>query len=154
MARFFGEVYDIPVLHLDKVKFLPNWVDRDVKEGQVIVSKFMENESWVIDGNYSDFYQKERLEQADKIIYLNFPRSICMYRAFKRYFKNKNKTRDDMAEGCIEKFDLEFAWWILHEGRTKDRREHYRDIEKEYKGKVVALKNPKEVSLYMKKMGE
>ncbi len=148
LARRLGEYYNISVLHLDTLNFLPNWVERDREEGRAVVKEFMKNNSWVIDGNYSDFYQIERLEQADKIIFLNFPRRICIYRVYSRYLKNRNKTRVDMAKGCIEKIDLEFTWWILHEGRTKKKREHYKNIEQEYKDKIVILKNPKDVKWF------
>lgn len=150
LARQLAKYYEIPVLFLDTVNFLPKWIERDKSEGRLIVEDFMKNDSWVIDGNYSDFFQKERLEQADKIIFLDFPRRICIYRAWNRYYKNKNKTREDMAKGCIEKFDLEFIWWILHEGRTKEKQNHYKEIENEFKNKMIVLKNPKEVSLFLK----
>ncbi|MDB8791457.1 DNA topology modulation protein FlaR, partial [Romboutsia sp. 1001216sp1] len=103
-------------------------------------------------GNYSDFFQKERLEQADKIIFLKFPRRICIYRALKRYFRYKNTTREDMAKGCIEKIDLEFIWWILYKGRTKKIRNHYKQIEKNFKNKIVVLKKAKEVNLFLQKI--
>lgn len=150
-SRQLAKHYNIPILFLDTVNFLPNWVMRDRDVGRLIVWDFMQNDSWVIDGNYRDFYQRERLEQADKIIFLNFPRRICMYRALKRYFKNKNTTREDMAKGCIEKMDLEFIWWILHKGRTKEKCNHYKKIEEEFKDKIVVLKNPKEVNLFLQK---
>lgn len=142
--------YNIPALFLDTVQFIPNWQERDRDEARQIVKDFMQNDSWVIDGNYTGFYQRERLEQADKIIYLNFPRRICLYRAYKRYLENKNTTREDMAEGCMEKMDFEFMWWILHKGRSKEKRDKYKEIVEEFKDKVVVLKNPKEVSLYLK----
>jgi adenylate kinase family enzyme len=149
LAKNLAHYYEIPVLFLDTVNFLPNWVERSKQDGRLIVSDFMQNDSWVIDGNYSDFFQRERLEQSDKIIFMNFPRRICIYRAFKRYLKYKNTTREDMANGCIEKIDLEFIWWILHEGRNKERRNHYKQIERDFKEKIVVLKNPKEVDLYL-----
>ena len=152
LARHLAKYYKIPVLFLDTVNFLPDWVERDMDEGRLIVWNFIQNDSWVIDGNYEDFFQRERLEQADKIIFMNFPRRICIYRAFKRYLKYKNKTREDMANGCIEKMDLEFIWWILHEGRTKKRRNHYKQIERDFKDKIVILKNTKEVDLYLQKI--
>lgn len=152
LAKRFGKHYNIPVLHLDTVQFLPNWVERDREEGRLITSKFMENDSWVIDGNYSAFLQKERLEEADKIIFLDLPRRICFYRAIKRYFKNKNKTREDMAKGCIEKMDLEFAWWVLHEGRNKEKRVHYKSIQEKYKDKTVVLKNSNDLELLLKEI--
>ncbi len=102
--------------------------------------------------NYNNFFQKERLEQADKIIFMNFPRRICICRVFKRYFKHKNTTRESMANGCIEKIDLEFIWWILHKGRTKERRNHYKQIEIDFKDKIIILKNKKEVNSFLQKI--
>lgn len=151
LARWLGDYYKIPILFLDTVQFLPNWVERDRDEGRLIVHDFMKkNSSWVIDGNYSDFSQRERLEQADKIVFMNFPRRVCIYRAFKRYLQYKNTTRESMAKGCTEKIDLEFTWWILHDGRTREKRKHYREIEMEFREKIVVLKNKREVELFKK----
>lgn len=152
LAKQLADYYEVPVLFLDTVQFLPNWVERDKAEGRSIVWDFMQNSSWVIDGNYNAFFQKERLEQADKIIFMNFPRRICIYRAFKRYFKYRNTTRESMTNGCIEKMDWEFIWWILHEGRTKKRRDHYNKIATDYKDKIVILKNRKEVDSFLQKL--
>lgn len=152
LAKKLSIYYDIPVLFLDTINFLPNWIERDKEEGRKIVKQFMKNTSWVIDGNYSDFFQRERLEQADKIIFLKFPRRICIYRAFNRYLKYKNTTREDMANGCIEKFDLEFIWWILYGGRTMKKLKDYKKVENEFKDKIVVLKNPEEVNSFFSKM--
>ncbi|GKZ03609.1 hypothetical protein ANS017_03540 [Paraclostridium bifermentans] len=76
MAKQLSSYYNTPVLHLDTIQFTPGWVERDKDEGRALTKEFMKNESWVIDGNYRGFYQRERLEQADKIIFLNFPRRI------------------------------------------------------------------------------
>lgn len=149
LGQQLANQYKVPVLFLDTVQFLSNWVERDTNEGCSIVWNFMQNESWVIDGNYNDFFQKERLEQANKIILLNFSRRVCLYRAFKRFFQHKNKTRESMATGCIEKMDLEFVWWILHEGRTKKRRNHYKQIASLYKDKTLILKNQKQVDEFI-----
>ncbi|WP_250673562.1 DNA topology modulation protein (plasmid) [Paraclostridium ghonii] len=152
LAKKLSKHYKIPVLFLDTVNFSPNWDERDRNEGRLIVSDFMENESWVIDGNYSGFFQQERLNQADKIIFLNFPRRICAYRAVKRYFKYKNTIREDRAKGCREKIDLEFICWILYRGRTRDKVKKYNQIKQDFKDKIVVLKNPKEVTLFLKQL--
>lgn len=149
MAKQLSSYYNTPVLHLDTIQFTPGWVERDKDEGRALTKEFMKNESWVIDGNYRGFYQRERLEQADKIIFLNFPRRICFFRAYKRYLNNRNKTREDMAQGCEEKFDLEFGWWIIHKGRTKEIVNRYKQIEEEFKDKVIVLKSPKEVRSFL-----
>ena len=64
--------------------------------------------------------------------------------------KYKNETRPDMGAGCKEKIDLEFVWWILHEGRTKRVKEKYKNICKKYPEKVVVIRNQKELDRWMK----
>ena len=149
LAKQLSTYYKIPVLFLDKVKFLPNWVDRSLDESRLMVQDFMKNDSWIIDGNYRDFLQRQRLEEATKIIFLDFPRYSCLYRTFKRYRKYKNKTREDMANGCFEKMDFEFVNWILREGRTKEIKSHYDEIKKEFADKMVILRNQKEIDLFV-----
>lgn len=149
LARKLADCYNIPPLYLDTVQFLPNWVERDRTKGSAIVEAFMQQDSWVIDGNYTKFLQEERLKQADSILILTFPRVVCLYRALKRYFQNRNTTRKSMADGCIEKMDIEFIWWILHDGRTKRRREHYKKITEQYKDKTRIFKNQKQVDGYL-----
>lgn len=150
LSRQLADFYRIPVLFLDAVHFLPGWVERDAKSARVLVADFMRNPSWVIDGNYDNLYQAERLRQADKIVFLDFPRAVCLLQALKRYVQNKNAVRESMADGCIEKMDAEFLWWILHEGRNKKRRGHYRRIVSLYHAKTIVLKNRKQLNAYLR----
>lgn len=149
LARMLGEHYNIPVLHLDTVQFLPDWRIRDEQEKRKITFDFMQQENWVIDGNYSGLYKTERLEQADKIFILSFNRFFCFKSALKRYFQNKGHTRPDMADGCNEKFDLEFALWILFWGRTYKKRKEYKNICNKYRDKTVCFHNRKQVNDYI-----
>ena len=59
-----------------------------------------------------------------------------------------------MASGCIEKMDMEFIWWILHEGRNKQRRNHFKQIASQYKDKILIFKNQKQVDEYFKQNQE
>ena len=71
LSRQLGEVYGIPVLHLDTVQFCADWQERDREEARAMVAAFMQRDAWVIDGNYRGFFQEERLGQADRILFLN-----------------------------------------------------------------------------------
>lgn len=53
-----------------------------------------------------------------------------------------------MAEGCKEKFDLEFMFWILWTGRTKERRERFVQLQRKYPEKVTVLKNQRQLDTY------
>ncbi|QQK07352.1 DNA topology modulation protein [Miniphocaeibacter halophilus] len=145
LSKYLSGKYGIPLLYLDTVQFLPNWEMRDREEARSLVLNFINKESWVIDGNYTSFFQEERLSLADKIIYMKFNRFSCLYRGFKRYLQFKNTTRDSMAEGCKEKFDFEFIYWILYKGRNKDIKEHYKEILDKHKNKLIVIKNQRQL---------
>lgn len=139
----------MPVLHLDSVHWLPGWVERAREEEKALVRAFLDrNESWVIDGNYSALYYEERLEKADRIIFLNFNRFVCLHRAAKRARQYRGRTRPDMGAGCTEKMDLEFAKWILYTGRTGRIRERYRKLRSAYPQKFIEIRNQKALSAF------
>lgn len=141
LAKKLSEKYKCPLLYLDTVNFEKNWIERNREEGKKIVYNFMKNESWIIDGNYHTFYHERRMEEADKIIFMNFPRWVCFKQAYKRYLKFRNRTRESMSEGCNEKFDFEFILWILFKGRSTKYKERYQKICTKYKDKVIICKN-------------
>ena len=147
LARKLAEIYKTDVLHFDTVQFLPNWEIRDLEDKKRITKEFLDShDSWIIDGNYSRLYFDRRMQEADLIIILSFNRFSCLYRAFRRYLKYKNTTRPDMAEGCNEKFDLEFIKWIL----LRETKVKFKDVVSEYGNKVIIIKNQKQLDKYLK----
>lgn len=149
LARALGEKYSIPVLHFDTVQFTPNWEERDRVEAHRMVHAFMENPGWVIDGTYTNFEYERRLSEADKIVLLDLPRIVCFFRALKRYFRFHGKTRPDMADGCCEKMDAEFIWWLLWKGRTRQKREKFQKVVAQYPKKTVILKSQRDIDHYL-----
>lgn len=57
-----------------------------------------------------------------------------------------------MAEGCNEKIDLEFIYWILHKGRNKETKIHYKKLLDKYRDKVIIIKNQKQLDLFMENL--
>ncbi len=150
LAGLCGKKLHVPVLHLDTAHWLPGWQERPKEERAAIVRRFLdENESWVIDGNYSGVFYEERMEKADRILFMNFNRFTCLYRAWKRKNMYTGKTRPDMTEGCNEKLDLEFAMWILRDSRTKKALDRYRGVKEKYPEKFVEIRNQRELSAYI-----
>ena len=151
LAKRMAETYRLPVLHFDRVQFLPGWQIRSQEEKLALTQSFLDShESWVIDGNYSKLCLQQRLEEADQIVLLLFNRFDCLLRAYRRYRRYKNTTRSDMADGCNEKFDWEFAKWILWKGRTKTDRERYRYIQSRYGHKTVVIRNQRQLDRFVK----
>ena len=150
LAKQLGELYNIPVLHMDTVQYKPNWEERERSEKEQIVADFLdENTSWVIDGTYSGLHFKRRLEESDMIIMLLFNRFVCFGRVVKRYREFKGSSRPDMADGCAEKLDGEFARWVLFEGRTRKRRVKFKRAADEFPEKTVMIKNQRQLDKFM-----
>ena len=153
LAQLLAEKFSIDVLHFDTVQFLPNWEIRSDEEKMQITKEFMDtHDSWVIDGTYSKLYYERRMEEADQIILLLFNRFSCFFRAFHRYRTYRNQTRPDMAEGCQEKFDLEFMKWILWMGRTKKVTDRYSRLLARYGSKTIVIKNQKQLDAYIQSL--
>ena len=60
-----------------------------------------------------------RLAVADTVIFLDLPRMVCLWRAIKRVIRSRRVGRPDMAEGCEERFNLEFFQYIWTFRRLK-----------------------------------
>lgn len=148
LAQFLGQRYGVPVLHLDRVHFAENWRERDNDEALPEVRRFLCRDGWVIDGNYSGLLQAERLAQADWIVLMLFSRIACFFRALRRYRHFRGVSRESMADGCQEKFDLAFARWILHDGRVEKYRRRYQAICDQYPQKTVILRNQRELNRF------
>lgn len=154
LAALLGERYGLPVLYLDRVRFLPGWQERPEAEALEIVRAFMRGPDWVIDGNYRGFDQAERLAQADRIVFLSFAPLACLARAVRRYRAFRGRARASMADGCDEKLDAEFVRWVLFGGRTGEKRARYREICRRYADKTVILHNQRQLDAYIAALPE
>jgi len=155
LSAYLGNIYNLPVLHLDRVHWLPGWKERELSEEISIVRDFIDsNNRWIIDGNYAKLLFEERMELADSIIFMDFSALSCLRRAFARYLRYKGKTRDSITVGCDEKFDLEFVLWLLFYGRTKRRKQRYRQVVSKYPEKIEIISNQKQLDKFMKSIAE
>ena len=147
LARQLGEKYGLPVLHLDSIQFRPGWVETTREEKREKLTAFLDAHSggWVIDGNYMKICAERRFAEAARILYLDFPRRICLFRVLRRWRMYRGVTRPDMGEGCEEKVDLEFLRWVLRDGRTPDKLEAFRGVERRYPDKFRHFVSPKQL---------
>ena len=151
-SKRIGNVYNIPVLHIDKIFFAPNWVEREKSLVEKEIRTFMKNESWIIDGLYRN-HAKERFELAEQIFIFDFNRFKCLYGAIVRRVKFHNQIRDSIADGCKERLNFSFIWWILFGGRKKESKNLLKSIQTTYEKKVIVFKTRKQASQYLKKIG-
>ena len=121
-ARRLQRATGVEPIHLDKLYWKPNWTETPKDEWRKTIENLLaEKDEWIMDGNYGGTLAL-RIAAADTVIFLDLPRAVCVWRAFKRYLFYRKETRPDMAEGCVERFDAKFLKWIWDfPKRTKPR---------------------------------
>jgi adenylate kinase family enzyme len=133
----------LPLHHLDKMFWLPGWIERDREEGRAILADVLARESWIIDGNYGSTLPM-RLERADTVAWLDYPTRLCLTRAVKRWWHYRGQTRRDMTEGCPERFNLEFLLYVLTFRRNWQVRN--RTALEGFAGAIVRFTDPSEAA--------
>jgi len=151
-SKRLKSIYNIPLLHIDKIYFETNWVERDTKKVENEILEFTKLDSWIIDGLYRKI-ATNRFDEADQIFIFNFNRFKCLYGAIYRRIKFHNQVRDSIAEGCKERLNLSFIFWILFKGRTKKSKNLIKHFQKTYKDKVITFKSRKQANNYLTKIG-
>jgi len=111
LARQLGDILNIEVIHLDNLFWKSGWIETPLFEWIEIQEDLVQHEKWIIDGNFGRTLDI-RLPAADTVIFLDFPRILCLYRWLKRAAFNFGTSRPDMAQGCNEKLDWNFVQWV------------------------------------------
>ena len=148
LSKKLSDQLELPMIHLDKVYWKANWVESPKEEFEKKVKELIQNEAYVMDGNYSSTLAM-RLKEADTLVYLDYPTWTCFWRVIKRIIKYHGTTRPDMTEGCHERFDFGFLHYVLAFKWIAGTR-----IEKILKGgdfqaKVIRLSNDKAVTAFL-----
>ena len=112
LAVEMGKRFGMPIVHLDKLWWLPNWNNRSEQEFDKLLADELVKSDWIIEGNFFRTFSL-RLKYADFCIFLDYDTELCMQSVYERSVKYKGTTRPDMTDGCIEQLDDEFKNWIL-----------------------------------------
>jgi adenylate kinase family enzyme len=107
-----GAITGLPVIHLDALNWQSGWVETTRDKWSATVRQLISGQRWIVDGNYRGTLDL-RLKAADAVIYLDYSALLCLYRVLRRFIRYRNRRRNDMAEGCPERVDPAFLWWII-----------------------------------------
>ena len=147
LARQLGEKLDIPVIHLDRLFWRPGWVQVSPEEFDELHRAEISKDRWIIDGNFGRTIP-ERLARCDTVIYLDYPRLVCMKNWIGRVIKNWGRHRADMAEGCSEWFDPDMAKWIWNFNK-KNRKRYYELLSTAKDKRIVILKSRRQAERFL-----
>ncbi|AEV39455.1 topology modulation protein [Pseudovibrio sp. FO-BEG1] len=151
VAKRLAAVTGLPLVHLDFHYWQSGWVRTESDVWAEKVETFAAQPRWIIDGNYGGTLE-QRIACADTVIHLDFPTYICLYRVFRRMVAGLGKRREaEFVEGCEERFDWKFLWFVLNYKRTN----RPRDLEKLacFEGQMLRFEHPRELEQFWGMVG-
>lgn len=113
LARELAPRLRLPLIHMDQLGWQPGWVETEKADLNARLTEAASGEEWLIEGNYGSTLAP-RLERADTVIYLDFPIRLCLWRLIRRMATHRGQSRPDMPEGCPERFDASFFWYVMN----------------------------------------
>jgi len=123
LARQLGQVTGIPVIHIDKIHWQPNWQERSPEEKTRLCLAAEAQEHWIFEGGHSATWAN-RVARADLLIWLDRGPALRFWRALTRTLKGRGHTRPDLPENCPERLSnlpefFRFMWTTRHSARSK-----------------------------------
>lgn len=148
LAKELGLKLNLPVIHLDAYYWQPGWIETPTEDWIAKQKLLIKKERWIIEGNYLETMDIRALA-ADTIIFLDFPRIICLWRILRRYLKYKGIVRPDMADGCVEKLSGQFLLYVWN-FRNNQRQSvlskinYYQDCKQ-----IIIFNHPRQVNSFL-----
>lgn len=143
LAKKLGKILKLEVIHLDKHYFKQKWEAVSKDEWSEVIKNIISKDKWIMDGTYPSSLER-RIEASNTIIFLNFNKALCLYRAFLRIF---NRTQpSDKAPGNFHKISWHLVKKILFYPKKKmlARLERHKNTKN-----VIVLKNDREVERFL-----
>ena len=148
LANNLGKELNLPVCHIDGIHHLENWEIRDKKERDSIILEKVSEEQWIIDGTYRSTL-KERLENSELVIYLDYSSISQVKGVLGRFIKNHGKEKPEIP-GCEERMTFDFFVWVWNWRKNK-RSEIIEKINNIDKSKVLIFKNRRQLNKWYEK---
>lgn len=133
-------------IYMDEHFWLKDWEQRDGADFFNLLDKFTKSDSWVLEGAIGRVIERYA-PQADIVIWLNFSNFNAIYRVLKRTLKYYGrKTRNEMADGCVERFNLSFYKWIWN--YPKDKSPKIKEFFEDNNINYIEIKNQKKLDSF------
>jgi adenylate kinase family enzyme len=154
LARKLQQIVNLPIYHLDKYFWKPNWENPDPAEYKIVHDTLCDQDEWILDGMNLRFLEY-RAERAEVIIFLNLPRYSCFWRIFKRVFTYYGSEAPSSAQGCPERINarfIKFLKWVWdfkkrYPGKISELFKKYEDTKK-----IYILRSQKEIDQFLEKV--
>lgn len=138
-------------MHLDRHYWRPGWTEPGQDDWRARIEALAAEPRWIMDGNYGGSLDL-RLRRADAVFVLDMPRWLCLSRVVFRTCRHLGRTREDMTEGCPERFDGAFLHYVWTYNR--DHRPRLQRALDGFEGALRVLRRPAEVEAYFRALGD
>lgn len=102
LSRLLGARFELPVTHVDSIQYLPGLQVRDRDETSSLLYAIASQPRWIIEGFGTLEVMHKRFEQADKVIFVDFPLWRHYWWCLKRQVITIWKPRSELPENCRE----------------------------------------------------
>lgn len=146
LARQLSDKLKLPVVHLDSIFWKDNWVEAEEDVVSSRIRQEINKDYWIIEG-YIEPLSRERVQAADKVIYLDYSGVAAIKGGLKRSIQHRKIARPEMPVGNTDGVSYKFL-------KSLAKREERPEIEAAIKGfeaKTVRLKNRREVNKWLAK---
>lgn len=147
LTKRLAKMTFLPVIHVDSYIWGPNWQLRDRDLAEKELREVLQNQSeWIVDG-YINYSPKEMLTFAELVIYLDYSKTRQLLHYTKRWLKHRRNHREELPNGCEEKFSLKSCIHIIQGGVSQ----MIKDAIEKYKPRnLVIIKSPRELERFLR----
>ncbi|AEE45533.1 toxin [Cellulomonas fimi] len=160
LAREAARRLGVGHLELDAVFWAEHWTMRDVAEAHALLRDFLASpgarDGWVTDGNWNS-RRGELLEDADAVVWLDYPRRVVMARVLRRTLR-RGALREELWHGNRERLrnllrrepdeNIVLWSWTQHESY----RERYAALASSGDVPVIRLRHPREARAWLESL--
>ncbi|MBI1818039.1 MAG: AAA family ATPase [Deltaproteobacteria bacterium] len=115
LATLVSQRTGLPVVHLDPLFWRREWTqaprDESLRDFDAVIAR----DRWILDGNFlvgQSGKEDARFGRTDTVIFVDPPRTTCLWRVLRRLVRDRNALRPDLPEGCTERLDFSFLRWV------------------------------------------
>lgn len=154
LAKKLSQKLHIPHIELDVLFWKKNWQIEERDKFRKKVSRVVEQDTWVIDGNFS-IVRDIVWARADTIIWLDYPFYVIFLQALARSIK-RIVTKEKLFADNVESFKQTFfsknsiLYWICISHR--DYKRTYTRLLRNINKEVIILKSSREKNEFVRKL--
>ena len=102
---------------MDALMWKPGWQYIGDEQTVEKLKEISTQEKWIIEGYITKDARAFIFNDADTIIYLDYPKVVATWRYLKRWWKHRKNARPEL-EGSPEKFDWKFLKLVWEKGEA------------------------------------